>query len=169
MQVHALVAQYAHSLEALDACIGKAVAHAQERKFDPEVLVSARLAPDMYPLVKQVQAACDAAKFAAAYLTGEKAPVHPDTESTIAEIRARIATCVAYVKSLPATAYEGAEARRVAPPWLRGKWLTGEEYLRQFSIPNFYFHVTTAYDILRHNGVAVGKMDFMGPVALRDE
>lgn len=169
MQLHQLVSQYVHSLKALDACIAKAVAHAEQKKFDPNVLVAARLAPDQYPLARQVQSACDAAKFAAAYLTGQKAPPHPDDETTIAELRARIEKATSYVESVPASAYEGAEERRVAPPWLRGKWLTGDEYARQFSIPNFYFHLTTAYAILRHNGVDIGKMDYLGPVALRDE
>lgn len=169
MKTHALIAQYAHSLKALDAWIGKAIADAEQRKFDPEVLVQARLAPDQYSLARQVQSACDAAKFTAAYLSNQKAPSHPDTETTMAELRARIASAISYLESVPESAYEGADERRVAPAWLRGKWVTGEEYTRQFSIPNFYFHLTTAYAILRHNGVSLGKMDFIGPVALRDE
>jgi len=169
MQTHALIAQYAHSLRALDAWLERATTHATERKFDVDVLAQARLAPDQYPLAKQVQSACDAAKFAAAYLSNQKAPAHPDTETTIVELRARIASCIAYLESVPESAFAGAAERRVAPPWLRGKWLPGAEYALRFATPNFYFHVTTAYAILRHNGVALGKMDFIGPVALRDE
>jgi len=168
MQTHTFVGQFVHSLKALDACIQKAIASAEKRSFSPENFVEARLAPDMYPLVKQVQAACDAAKFCTAYLADQKAPAHPDTETTIAQIRERIAKCIEYVESVPASAFEGADDRRVAPQWLRGKWVRGEDYVRQFAIPNFYFHVATAYAILRHNGVDVGKMDFIGPVVLRD-
>lgn len=168
MHPHSILGQFVHSLKALDGCIQKGVASAEKRSFSPEVFVDARLAPDMYPLVKQVQAACDAAKFSAAYLSGQKAPAHPDTESTIAQIRERITKAAEYVESVSASAFEGADDRRVSPPWLQGKWLRGEDYLRQFAIPNFYFHLAMAYAILRHNGVDVGKMDFIGPVELRD-
>ena len=131
------------------------------------MFVNARLAPDQYPLVRQVQSACDSVKFAAAYLTGKPAPAHPDTETTIAQLRARIATCLAYVDSIPASDYVGAAERKVSPQWAQGGWLTGAEYLTEAAIPNAYFHATTAYAILRHNGVDLGKMDFMGSVPLK--
>src|SRR5262249_23521757 len=135
---------------------------------DANVLAQSRLAPDQYELVRQVQSACDAAKYAAAYLSGEKAPSHPDTERTIDELRARIRTCVKYLEGARASAFAGAAEKRVAPPWLGGKWFVGDDYLTQLAVPNFYFHVTMAYAILRHNGVQLGKMDFIGDMPARD-
>jgi uncharacterized protein len=162
MGAFATVTQYARMLENLDAWLQKGAAHAQEKGFDPAILLQARLAPDQYALVQQIQSACDAAKFAAAYLSGQKAPSHPDTETTLAELRARIATCVAYLASFKAADFTGAEERRVAPPWMGGQSVRGETYIHRISVPNFYFHVTTAYAILRHNGVSLGKADFVG-------
>ncbi len=157
-----IVTQYSRMLENLDAWLAKGISYAQEKGFDAEILVQQRLAPDQYALVQQVQSACDAAKFAAAYLSGQKAPSHPDTETTMADLRARIATCVAYLTSFKAGDFTGAEERRVAPPWMGGSSVRGETYIHRISVPNFYFHVTTAYAILRHNGVTLGKADFVG-------
>ncbi len=157
-----IVTQYGRMLGNLDAWLQKGTAYAQEKGFNAEILVNARLAPDQYALVQQIQSACDAAKFAAAYLSGQKAPSHPDTETTLAELRARIATCVAYLESFKAADFTGAEERRVAPPWMGGQSVRGETYIHRISVPNFYFHVTTAYAILRHNGVTLGKSDFVG-------
>jgi hypothetical protein len=156
------VAQFAKMLENLDRWLEAGVAYAQKRKFEPDVLAQARLAPDQYELTRQVQSACDAAKYAAAYLSGQPAPSHPDTEKTLAELRTRLRTCVQYVRSIPASQYAGAIERRVAPAWLGGKWMRGDHYLAAVAIPNFYFHVTTAYAILRHNGVELGKLDYIG-------
>ena len=157
-----IVTQYGRMLENLAAWLEKGIAFAQEKGFNAEILVQERLAPDQYGLVQQVQSACDAAKFAAAYLSGQKAPSHPDTETTMADLRARIATCVAYLKSFKAGDFTGAEERRVAPAWMGGNSVRGETYIHRISVPNFYFHVTTAYAILRHNGVTLGKQDFVG-------
>lgn len=162
MSMYETVPQFIKTLENLDRWLEKAVAYAKAKSFDPNVLVTARLAPDQYALAKQVQASCDAAKFAAAYLSNQKAPAHPDTEQTIDELRARIASCVAYLKTVEEKDFAGAADRRVAPPWMKGGWVKGDAYLCQLAIPNFYFHVTTAYSILRHNGVDLGKMDFIG-------
>ena len=162
MSMYETVPQFIKTLENLDRWLEKAVAYAKAKSFDPNVLVTARLAPDQYALAKQVQASCDAAKFAAAYLSNPKAPAHPDTEQTIDELRARIASCVAYLKTVEEKDFAGAADRRVAPPWMKGGWVKGDAYLCQLAIPNFYFHVTTAYSILRHNGVDLGKMDFIG-------
>jgi hypothetical protein len=162
MDAFTTVAQFAKMLENLDRWLAAGVTYAGQKQFEPDVLATARLAPDQYELIRQVQAACDAAKYAAAYLTGDKAPSHPDTEKTIAELRARIATCVAYVRGVAAARYAGWPERRVAPAWLGGKWMRGDDYLTAVGIPNFYFHVTTAYAILRHNGVPLGKLDFIG-------
>jgi len=162
MDVSATITQYAKMLENLDRWLEMGIAFAEKKKVAPDVLAQSRLAPDQYELTRQVQSACDAAKYAAAYLSGQTAPSHPDTEKTIAELRARLATCVKYLRSIPATQYAGAAERRVAPAWLGGKWMRGDHYLVQISIPNFYFHVTTAYAILRHNGVELGKLDYVG-------
>ena len=162
------ISQFAKMLGNLDRWLEAGRAFAEEKKFDPEVLLQARLAPDQYDLVRQVQAACDAAKYAAAYLSGQQAPSHPDTEKTLAELRARIRTCIQYVESVKAPAYAGGADRRVSPPWLQGKWFRGGDYLGQLAVPNFYFHVTTAYAILRHNGVPLGKMDYIGSMPVHD-
>jgi hypothetical protein len=162
------ITQFAKMLRNVDAWLEKATGFAAQKKFEPDVLAHARLAPDQYDLVRQVQAACDAAKFAAAYLSGQTAPSHPDTEQTIAQLRARIATCVQYLESVKAAAYAGATDRRVSPPWLEGRWFRGADYLAQLAIPNFYFHVTTTYAILRHNGVELGKMDYIGTMPIHD-
>jgi uncharacterized protein len=162
------IAQFAKMLRNLDRWLLAGVAFAEKKKFEPDVLAESRLAPDQYALVRQVQSACDAAKYAAAYLAGQQAPSHPDTEKTIADLRARVQTCVEYLESVKPPAYAGAAERRVAPPWLQGKWLRAADYLGQVAVPNFYFHVTTAYAILRHNGVELGKMDFIGSIPVQD-
>jgi hypothetical protein len=166
MGAHETITQFDKMLENLDRWLAAGVTCAERKKVPPDLLVGSRLALDQYELVRQVQAACDQAKFAAAYLSGQKAPAHPDTEKTVAEMRARIATCRAYLKSIAAAQYAGAAERRVAPPWLNGQWMRGDRYLAQVAIPNFYFHVVTAYAILRHNGVELGKMDYVGGLPL---
>ena len=115
MDVSATATQYAKMLENLDRWLQAGIAFAEKKKFEPDVLAQARLAPDQYELTRQVQSACDAAKYAVAYLSGQTAPSHADTEKTIAELRARIATCIEYVRSVPAAQYAGAAERRVAP------------------------------------------------------
>jgi len=162
MNAFVTITQFAKMLDNVAQWLDKGVALAQEKKFEPDVLAEARLAPDQYHLTRQVQAACDQAKYAVAYLSGQTAPSHPDTEKTIAELRTRIDTCLKYVRSVGAPAFGGAIERRVAPAWLGGKWMRADDYLNQVAIPNFYFHVTMVYAILRHNGVSLGKMDFIG-------
>jgi hypothetical protein len=168
MDAFTTITQFAKMLENLDRWLAAGVAFAESKKFDADVLARSRLAPDQYELVRQVQAACDQAKFAAAYLSGQKAPAHPDTEQTMADLRARIKACTEYLRSMKAPAYAEASARRVAPPWLNGKWIRGDAYLAEVAVPNFYFHVTTAYAILRHNGVGLGKMDYVGSLPVND-
>jgi hypothetical protein len=168
MNVFVFVPQYMKMLKNLDHCLEKAIAHAAAKKFEPDVLVHARLAPDQYALDRQIQSACDSAKFSVAYMTGQSPPVHPDTEKTIPELRARIASCLSFLESVTESAVKGAEEHRVSPKWLQGKWAKGDDFLVQMSLPNFYFHVTTAYAILRHNGVDVGKMDFIGNLPIHD-
>jgi hypothetical protein len=155
-------------LRNLDECLVKATAYAKTKDFEVNVLAQARLAPDQYNLIKQVQAACDTAKFTVAYLSAKEPPVHPDNEQTIGELRARIKACVGFLETVKEADLAGADDRKVAPKWMEGKWLKGDQYLVQMGIPNFYFHVTTAYEILRHNGVDVGKMDFIGSLPTRE-
>ncbi|HEY1075078.1 MAG TPA: DUF1993 domain-containing protein [Fontimonas sp.] len=163
-----IVRQFGSQLQNIAKWLDKAESHAKAKKFDVDVLAGARLAPDAFSLVQQVQAACDQAKFAAAYLTGAKAPSHPDTEKTIGELRQRIATCTAYLASVDDKAFAGSETRKVAPPWLEGKWFHGDDYVVGLAIPNFNFHLTMTYAILRHNGVELGKMDFIGGLKIQD-
>ena len=162
MSTFATIVQFSRMLKNLDQWLEASRAHAEKKGFDPEVFVQARLAPDQYALVQQVQSACDAAKYAAAYLSGQQAPAHPDTEKTLAELRARIKTCTAYVDGVKERDFAGAEERRVAPAWMQGHSVSGAVYMTRIAVPNFYFHVTTAYAILRHNGVELGKRDFIG-------
>ncbi len=162
--LHPFVVEMHAMLRNLDRWLGKAAEHAKNKNFDPEVFVNARLAPDQYPLVKQVQSACDAAKFAAARLAGKDPPVHPDEEKTFEELRARIAKVGAYLETFTEKDLEGADARKVPIPYLPGgnKGALGIDYLVGLALPNFFFHVTTAYAILRHNGVDLGKRDYIG-------
>ena len=163
----ASVPQLKKMLANLDAWLVASVAYAKTKSFDPNVLVTSRLAPDQYPLVRQVQSACDGAKFAAARLTGKEAPKHPDTEQTMEELRARVASCIEYLGTFTEADFKGAADRSVALPFLEGKTILGTDYLNEMVLPNFYFHLTTAYAILRHNGVGLGKRDFIGSLKLQ--
>jgi hypothetical protein len=159
---------FAKTLRNLENWMEKAAATAKARSFDVDVLAHARLAPDMFSFTQQVQAGCDQAKYAAAYLGGKPAPSHPDSEKTFAELRERIQKCLAFVDGVKAQDLAGAEERKVAPPWLGGKWLTAHDYVVHVAIPNFFFHATMAYAILRHNGVELGKMDYIGSLPTRE-
>ena len=165
MTPYETVRVFGKTLENLEKWMDKAEAYAKDRGFEVDVLAHSRLAPDQYSFVKQVQSACDQAKFAAAYLSGGKAPSHPDTEQTFAELRARIQKCIQYVASVPEKDFAGADERKVAPAWLGGRWFRGSDYLVEMAIPNFFFHASMAYAILRHNGVNLGKMDYIGGIS----
>jgi hypothetical protein len=154
-------------LKNLEQWMNKAGEHAKAKSFEVDVLGQSRLAPDAYEFIRQVQAACDQAKYAAAYLGGKQPPSHPDTEKTFAELRQRIEKCLAFLETVQAKDFTGAEDRKVAPPWLGGKWLRGDDYLATVALPNFFFHVTMAYAILRHNGVQLGKMDYVGTLPVQ--
>jgi hypothetical protein len=149
-------------LRQVDGWLDKAVAYAEQRKFDPEILLAARLAPDQFPLLRQLQAACDQAKFTAAKLTGKEPPSHPDTETTIPQLRARLATVIEYLATFKREDFEGAEERACSHTWMQGKVMRGGDYLDHMALPNLHFHLTTAYAILRHNGVPLGKSDYLG-------
>jgi len=157
----ATVPVFTKLLSGVDKWLDKAAASADARKFDVELLASARLAPNQYSLTRQLQAACDQVKFTCAKLTGTEPPSHPDTEKTIAELRARIATVVAYMATFKREDFVGAEERACGHAWMGGKTMRGGDYLDHFALPNFYFHLATAYAILRHNGVELGKQDYI--------
>jgi hypothetical protein len=154
-------------LSNVDKWLDKAAAHADARKFEIDVLAGARLAPDQYAFVRQIQSACDQAKFTVAKLTGKEPPAHPDTEKTIAELRTRIRTIVDYLATFKREDFTGAEERACSHSWMGGKSVPGGDYLHHFALPNFHFHLTTAYSILRHNGVPVGKMDYIVDLPFR--
>lgn len=154
---------FQRALGNLDAILRKGEEHAAATGIDLAELAAARLAPDMFPLTGQVQSATDSAKFCAARLTGTSAPSFPDTETTFEELHARIAATLDYLASVDPAGFEGAETRAVVQKSRRGeRHFVGTGYLLTFALPNFFFHVTTAYDILRHKGVPVGKMDYLG-------
>lgn len=156
------VPSFTKHLEALDAIIDKAVAYADAKKIEHSVLLDARLYPDMYTFKKQVQSACDFAKLSVARLSDINAPVHDDSEKTFADLKMRIADTMAVLKAATPDAMDAAAGREVtikAGP--RELTFTGQEYLLHFALPNFYFHAATAYGILRHNGLDIGKRDFM--------
>ena len=161
-----LIAQMTQCLRNLDGFLDKGAALAEAKSFDANILLQARLAPDMFPLVKQVQSACDTAKFAAARLSGKTAPSDPDDEATIEELKARVHKTIAYLESFEAADFAGASERHIVLPFRPNHYALGVDYYLQFALPNFYFHTTTAYAILRHNGAELGKMDFIGSVAL---
>jgi hypothetical protein len=154
-----------HMLRNLDGILAKAGAHAEAKRIDPSVLVSSRLYPDMFPLARQVQIATDMAKGCGARLAGQEPPRYEDTEATLSELSGRIHKTIAYLESLKAEAIEGSEARVITLK-LRDASVTfqGTSYLLNFVLPNFYFHVTAAYAILRHNGVELGKQDYLGKI-----
>ena len=159
---NATVPQLSKMLGNLSRWLDEAIAYAESREFDPESLLQARLYPDQFALVRQVQAACDSAKFIGARLSDTEAPSHPDTETTLPELKARIESTIGFIQGLDEAAFEGAGERRLFLPFLHGAWVSGDDYLNEFGLPNFYFHVTTAYAILRHNGVKLGKRTFIG-------
>ena len=159
----ASVPVFVRMLGNLGTWLDKAEAHALARKFDAGVYLTARLAPDMLPFTKQIQIACDAAKFGVARLAGVESPKFEDNETSLAELRERIRKTVAYVQSVPAAQIDGTEDKDVVVPRRDGPMtLKGESYLKHYVLPNFYFHLTTAYALLRHNGVDLGKSDYLG-------
>jgi uncharacterized protein len=163
-----VVSQCTQSLKTLEGWLDKVEKHAAAKNFDVDVLMNARLAPDMKDFIYQVQSASDYVKAAAAWLSGQTPPRHEDNEKTIDEVRTRIRKTVAFAESVKKAQYEGASDRKVCLSWAPGKVLGGEDYLLQMTIPNVYFHISMAYAILRNNRVDVGKMDFLGPINLVD-
>ena len=162
--MHALsVGQFVPMLGNLSEILEKGVASATSRKFEAAVLAGARLAPDMHPLTRQIQLACDFAKNSTARLAGIDPPKFEDNETTIPELQTRIAKTLDYLQTVPASAIDGQEDRDIVIPIRDRKIeMKGLPFLQRWALPNFYFHVVTAYNILRHNGVDIGKMDFLG-------
>ena len=163
VSMHALsVELFTQALGNLCFVLEKGAASAAQRKFEPAVLLSARLAPDMLPLTRQIQIASDIAKNAVARLAGQDPPRFEDTETTIEQLRARLGRTIDFLKSVPASALEGSETRDITVPVGERKLqFKGLDFLQRWAIPNVFFHVVTAYDILRHNGVDLGKRDFL--------
>ena len=160
----AVVPAYLQMLNSLSGLLTKAEAHCAARKIDPGVLIGSRLFPDMLPLGKQIQLVSDFAAKGCARLTHSEVPSTPDTETTFAELKQRLAKTIDYVKSFKPEQFEGADAKDVTFPAGpdRSITMTGQQFLSAFSLPNFYFHAATAHGILRHNGVEIGKRDFLG-------
>jgi hypothetical protein len=162
----ASVPVFTRMLGHLSTWLDKAEAHAQAKKFDTSVYLVTRLAPDMLPFTKQIQIACDAAKFGVARLAGVEPPKFEDNEASLADLRERIRKTVAFVNSVPAAAIDGSDDRDITVPRRDGNIvLKGEFYLKHYVQPNFYFHVTTAYALLRHSGVELGKGDYLGALS----
>lgn len=166
---YAIVRQFVHTLQNLDACLGKAEAYAKQRGFDVNNFCGARLFPDMLPFAVQIRIACDQAKYAAGNLSGKVIPKSPDTEQTVAELRLRIGACLEFLQT-----FEHADFAKVDPqavvsvPYPPGKALATNEYLLSRQVPQFFFHVTMAYALLRQGGVDLGKADYLGKLNLLD-
>jgi hypothetical protein len=167
MSIYLLVNETKKLLHGTDGWLDKAAAHATAKKFDVNTLLHARIAPDMFPLSRQIQAACDAAKFAASRGTGKDAPSHEDNEKTIDDLKKRVATVIAYLGTFSKADFDGIESRTVSLPRWEGKVMTATDYVVEHALPNFFFHLTTAYAILRHNGVDVGKRDYLGALTYK--
>ena len=160
----ASVAAYLQILNSLTGILGKAEAHCKAKNIQPDVLLGARLYPDMLPFIRQVQLTCDFATKGCARLTHSEVPAIPDTEKSFEDLKARLARTIDYVKAFKPAQFDGADVREVTFPAGPDKTMTmkGQQFLSHFSLPNFYFHAATAHDILRHNGVEIGKRDFLG-------
>jgi hypothetical protein len=166
---HLVVRQFAFTLRNLDAIMAKAQAFAASRRFDVNNFCTARLFPDMLPFTAQIRIACDHAKNAAANLSGREAPKHEDNETTFEDLRARIAKCLAFLDSVSAQDFAKTTPETIVKlPRPPGKGMRADDYLLSRQMPNFYFHVTTAYALLRSGGVEVGKDDFLGPLNIID-
>ena len=164
--VYETLRQMKKMLGQLDKWLDAAEASAKARSFDPNLFLAFRLAPDQFGFARQVQVACDTAKLAASRLSGKEAPSHPDTEQSLGELRTRVQATLAYLDGFSASDFADAATRTITQPRWEGKTMTGADYFLEHALPNFFFHLTTAYAILRHNGVPVGKRDYLGPLTL---
>lgn len=167
MTLFPLVLEMKKLLGHMNAWIDKAEAHATAKGYDASTLLQARLAPDMFPLVRQFQNACDSAKFAAAFTAGKEPPSHPDVEASFSELRTRIRSVIDYLGTFTEADFENTDAREVKRPRWEGKAMRATDYLVEQGLPNFLFHVNMAYALLRHNGVELGKRDYIGQLSFR--
>lgn len=160
----ASVPVFKQMLGSLDALLAKAEVHAADRKIEPEALLQARLFPDMFPLARQIQVACDFSRGVTARLAGIEVPKNDDTESSFAELRSLISRTLAFIEGVDASSIDGQESREIItrPGTPKERRFDAQSYLLSYGLPQFFFHMTTAYAILRHNGVEVGKRDYMG-------
>jgi hypothetical protein len=161
------VPQAVKMLKNLNAILDKGQEHATAKKFEMDVLLNSRLAPDQFPLGRQIQIACDTAKLCASRMSGTEAPVHADTEKTLVDFKKRISEVISFLEATDVNAFNNGAERHISQPRWEGKYLTGVEYLSQHALPNLYFHITTTYSILRHNGVEVGKKDYLGEMPFK--
>ncbi len=159
--------QFTKMLSNLSSILDKAQTFSEQKKFEAANLLNARLAPDQFNFTRQVQLTCDTAKGFVSKLTGKEAPVHEDKETTIAELQQRIQKTIQFLSSVKAEDFKGWENRQITNPRREGKFLPGNEFALQHAVPNFYFHLTTAYAILRHNGLDIGKKDYLGELNYR--
>ena len=163
----ATVPQFKKMIGNLDKWLDAGVALSKTKPFDESVLLGSRLAPDQYALTRQIQIICDSAKFTCARLTGKEPPKHPDTEQSADELKKRIHAVQAYLDTFTPADFVGAEKRDIGLPFLEGKLMTATDYLNEMALPNFYFHVVTAYSILRNLGVELGKTAYIGSLTLK--
>ena len=161
---YAMFLQMKKQLGQVATWFAAAEAYAKEKSFDPSLFLGFRLSPDQFAFARQIQISCDTAKLGASRLTGKAAPSNPDTEQTLGELGARVQSVIAYLDGFSEKDFEGAAKATVTQPRWEGKTMTGADYFLERVVPNFNFHLTTAYAILRHNGVSVGKRDFLGPL-----
>ncbi len=159
---------FVKSLTALDGILVKTEAFLKEKGLAEDELLNLQLAPDMFPFKKQVQIVCDNAKGAAGRLSGTEVPTHADDEKSLSELRERIAKTLSFINTIPETAFEAAATRQVTLPYFPGKFMTGFDYTREYVLPNFFFHLTTAYALLRKEGMNLGKADYIGGMPLQD-
>ncbi len=159
------IGQMKKTLAQLEQWLEAAQAHAAAKSFDPNTLLGVRLSPDQFALSRQVQTACDTAKLAAARLSGKEAPKHPDTEQSLDELRTRVKSVIAYLDGFTAADFEGAAVRHITQPRWEGQYMLGADYFLEHALPNFFFHATHVYALLRHNGVNLGKKDFLGALS----
>jgi hypothetical protein len=161
-----LIQQMKKTLGQIDKWLETAATHAQAKSFDPKVYLELRLAPDQRPFSFQIQTACDTAKLAAARLSGKQAPSHPDNEQSLDDLRARVKSVIEHLGTHSEKDFEAAATRVISQPRWEGKVMNGTDYLLEHALPNFYFHASHTYAILRHNGVSLGKRDFLGTLTM---
>jgi hypothetical protein len=161
---YATIGQMKKMLGQVDTWLEMATEFAKKKKFDPNAFLDFRLAPDQFAFGRQVQVTCDMAKFIAVRLTGKEAPSHADNEKTLDELRARVKSVIAFLDGFSEKDFEGAATRVVTNPRWEGKVMTGADYFLEHGLPNFFFHITHVYALLRHNGVEVGKRHYLGPL-----